>query len=61
MISFQPDPYTAFKSDRERRLALKDRHRRDVILASIVAVTCVLTQAPWQAVWQVVRFWIGRG
>lgn len=26
----RPDPYCAFKSDRERRLALEDRNRRDI-------------------------------
>jgi len=43
--STRPDPYCAFKADRERRLALKDRHWRDVLIVLIVAVSA--PAVPW--------------
>jgi len=47
----RPNPYAAFRDDRERRLALRSRDVRIVLVTLIVAVASVATAfapAAWQ-------------
>lgn len=57
----RPDPYCAFKSDRERRLALADRNRRDIKIAwALVIVSTVsggASVANWSALWRGLLTW----
>ena len=57
----RPNPYCSFKSDRERRLALADRNRRDIKIAwALVVVSTVSGEASvanWLALWRGLLTW----
>lgn len=45
----RPDPYCAFKDDKERRLALQSRDRRLIAIAVVTAVVgpCIPSLLAW--------------
>jgi hypothetical protein len=57
----RPDPYCSFKSDRERRLALADRNRRDIRIAWAFVLVSITgggaSVGNWSALWRGLVAW----
>lgn len=58
----RPDPYCAFKNDRERRLALADRNRRDIKIAWALLIVSAVSGGGasignWSALWRGLLAW----
>ena len=50
----KPDPYCAFRSDRDRRLALVSRDVRYVVVVALVSLGGY--EIPWRALAQLLRY-----